>query len=411
MSWAERDARVLWHPYTQAELEPPPLAIVRGEGAWLEAEDGSRYLDAISSWWTCVHGHAHPRLSAAISQQAATLEHVIFAGVTHPAAVELAERLTALLGLDRVFYSDNGSTAVEVAIKMAFQYWANRGAPRTRFLKLEGAYHGDTVGAMSVGGVPLFHEAFSDLLFRADTYDGEVGPDVAAVIVEPMVQGAGGMRVQRPEFLAEVAERCAKAETLLIADEVMTGFGRTGKMFACEHAGVRPDIVCLSKGLSGGVMPFAATVAREEIFEAFCSKDARRTFFHGHSFTGNPLGCAVALESLRIFEDEPVLERSRTIGERIGLGLEPLRGRVKELRGLGSIRAVELPDRVGGYLAEVGPRLKAMALERGVLLRPLGNVLYALPPLCLTDGEADRIASVMVELSEAVLSGAGHREV
>jgi adenosylmethionine-8-amino-7-oxononanoate aminotransferase len=294
MSWAERDARVLWHPYTQAELEPPPLAIVRGEGAWLEAEDGSRYLDAISSWWTCVHGHAHPRLSAAISQQAATLEHVIFAGVTHPAAVELAERLTALLGLDRVFYSDNGSTAVEVAIKMAFQYWANRGAPRTRFLKLEGAYHGDTVGAMSVGGVPLFHEAFSDLLFRADTYDGEVGPDVAAVIVEPMVQGAGGMRVQRPEFLAEVAERCAKAETLLIADEVMTGFGRTGKMFACEHAGVRPDIVCLSKGLSGGVMPFAATVAREEIFEAFCSKDARRTFFHGHSFTGNPLGCAVA---------------------------------------------------------------------------------------------------------------------
>ncbi|MHC4224416.1 MAG: aminotransferase class III-fold pyridoxal phosphate-dependent enzyme, partial [Planctomycetota bacterium] len=386
MSWAERDARVLWHPYTQAELEPLPLPIVRGEGAWLEAEDGSRYLDAISSWWTCVHGHAHPRLAAALSEQAATLEHVIFAGVTHPPAVELAERLTALLGLDRVFYSDNGSTAVEVALKMAFQYWANRGAPRTRFLKLKGAYHGDTVGAMSVSGVPLFHEAFSDLLFRADTYSGgEVAPDVAAVIVEPMVQGAGGMLVQEPAFLQEVAERCAKAKTLLIADEVMTGFGRTGRMFACEHAGVLPDIVCLSKGLTGGVMPFAATVAREEIYEAFRSKDARRTFFHGHSYTGNPLGCAVALESLKIFDSEPVLERSRAIGERIGKGLESLRGRVKELRGLGSIRAVELPARVGGYLAEVGPQLRAMALERGVLLRPLGNVLYALPPLCLTD--------------------------
>jgi len=406
VSWAERDARVLWHPYTQAELEPPPVAIVRGEGAWLEAEDGSRYLDAISSWWTCVHGHAHPRLVRAIAEQAATLEHVIFAGMTHPPAVELAERLTALLGLDRVFYSDNGSTAVEVALKMAFQYWANRGERRTRFLKLKGAYHGDTVGAMSVGGVPLFHEAFGDLLFRADTYEGEVGPDVAAVIVEPMIQGAGGMLVQEPRFLQEIADRCAKAKALLIADEVMTGFGRTGKMFACEHAGVRPDIVCLSKGLTGGVLAFAATVASEAIYQAFFSKDPHRTFFHGHSFTGNPLGCAVALESLKIFDSEPLLERASAIGQRIGRGLEPLRGRVKDLRGLGSIRAIELPDPVGGYLAEVGPRLRAMALERGVLLRPLGNVLYALPPLCLTDAEADRIAAVMVELSEAALSGA-----
>jgi adenosylmethionine-8-amino-7-oxononanoate aminotransferase len=403
MSWAERDARVLWHPYTQVELEPPPVAIVRGEGAWLEADDGRRYLDAISSWWTCVHGHAHPRLVRALAEQAATLEHVIFAGVTHPPAVELAERLTALLGLDRVFFSDNGSTAVEVALKMAFQYWANRGEQRTRFLKLEGAYHGDTVGAMSVGGVPLFHEAFGDLLFRADNYEGEVGPDVAAVIVEPMVQGAGGMLVQEPGFLKGIADRCAQAGTLLVADEVMTGFGRTGRMFACEHADVRPDIVCLSKALTGGVLPFAATVAREAIYEAFASRDPHRTFFHGHSYTGNPLGCAVALESLKLFDEEPLLERSNAIGERIGRGLESLRGKVGDLRGLGSIRAVELPVPDGGYLAEVGLRMRAMALERGVLLRPLGNVLYALPPLCLTDAEADRIAAVMVELCEAVL--------
>lgn len=403
MSWAERDAQVLWHPYTQAELEPPPIAVVRGEGAWLVAEDNKRYLDAISSWWTCVHGHAHPRLVRALADQAATLEHVIFAGVTHPPAIELAERLTELLGLDRVFYSDNGSTAVEVALKMAFQCWANRGERRTRFLKLEGAYHGDTVGAMSVGGVPLFHEAFGDLLFRADIYEGEVPSDVAAVIVEPMVQGAGGMLVQEPKFLQQLAKQCAKAGTLLIADEVMTGFGRTGKMFACEHARIRPDIVCLSKGLTGGVLPFAATVAREEIYQAFLSQDPHRTFFHGHSYTGNPLGCAVALESLEIFDEEPLLERANAIGERIQSGLERLRGKVKDLRGLGSIRAVELPDADGGYLAKVGLRMRSMALERGVLLRPLGNVLYALPPLCLTDAEADRIAAVMCELSEAAL--------
>lgn len=399
MSLVERDLRAVWHPYTNARRAPAPIGIVRAEGAYLVAEDGSRYLDAISSWWTCVHGHAHPRLTAALARQAAELEHVIFAGFTHAPAVELAERLVELLGLSRVFYSDNGSTAVEAALKMAAQYWCNRGQPRTRFLKLPHGYHGDTVGAMSVSGLALFREAFGSMLFSAGDYDGEVGDDVAAIIVEPMVQGAGGMRMHGASFLRELEQGCRAAGALLIADEVMTGFGRTGRMFASEHAGIRPDIVCLSKGITGGTLPFAATVASDDVYAAFDTGDPRHTFFHGHSYTGNPLGCAVALESLKLFDENDVLGRAAAIGARLAAGLAPLRShpRVRDVRGLGAIWAVELVDE-GGYLADVGARLSAGALERGVLLRPLGNVLYAMPPLCLTDAEADRVASVMGEL-------------
>jgi len=396
----ERDARVLWHPYTQALSSPPPLPIVSAEGAYLFTEDGRRILDGISSWWVTLHGHGHPRLVQALARQAKSLDHVLFAGVTHPPAVELAERLSALTGLDRVFYSDNGSTAVEVALKMAFQYWRNRGERRTRFLALDGAYHGDTVGAMSVSGIPLFRDTFRDLLFRVDRFEGSIGDDVAGVLVEPILQGARGMRVHPPAFLAGLAALCREAGTLLIADEVMTGFGRTGRMFACDHAGVRPDILCLAKGLSAGMLPFAATLATEEIFDAFVG-DRARTFFHGHSFTGNPLGCAVALESLAIFEEERVLDRVRAIGARLEAGLAPLRG-IAEVRGIGAVWAVEVPA-AGGYLAEVGPRMAAAALERAVLLRPLGNVLYAMPPYCLADGEADRLARVMVEIVREVL--------
>jgi adenosylmethionine-8-amino-7-oxononanoate aminotransferase len=397
VSLAERDARVLWHPYTRAG-SPPPLPVSRAEGAYLITEDGRRILDGISSWWVSVHGHGHPRLVAALARQARELDHVLFAGVTHAPAVELAERLCARTGLDRVFYSDNGSTAVEAALKMAFQYWRNRGERRTRFLALEHAYHGDTVGAMSVSGLPLFRETFEELLFTVDRYRGQIGDDVAAVIVEPIVQGAGGMRVHPPAFLAGLAARCRAAGTLLIADEVMTGFGRTGRMFACEHAGVRPDLLCLAKGLAGGLLPFAATLATAEVHDAFRGADA--TFFHGHSFTGNPLGCAVALESLRIFEEEPVLERARAIGRRLEGGLAPLRA-VADVRGVGAVWAVEVPAD-GGYLAGIGPRMARAALERRVLLRPLGNVLYAMPPLCLTDDEADLLARVMVDVVREV---------
>jgi len=403
MSLADRDRQVVWHPYTQAHSEPPPLPIVAGEGAWLIAEDGTRYLDAVSSWWTNIHGHAHPRLVRALSDQAGRLEHVIFAGATHEPAVALAERLTELTGLARVFYSDNGSTAVETALKMAYQYWANRGERRTRFLILEHGYHGDTVGAMSVSGLPLFRGAFGDLLFDAALYDGEIGADIAAVIVEPMVQGAGGMRVQAPEFLKAIEQQCRETGTLLIADEVMTGFGRTGRMFACEHASVRADIVCMSKGITGGFLPFAATVASQAVYDAFESDDAAHTFFHGHSYTGNPLGCAVALESLAIFDEDDVLGRARAIGTRLADALAPLRDhpRISDVRGLGAIQAIEI-EAEGGYLAEVGPLLRRESLRRGVLLRPLGNVLYAMPPLCVTDEEVDRIADVMRELIELV---------
>jgi adenosylmethionine-8-amino-7-oxononanoate aminotransferase len=401
VSLVERDARALWHPYTQALGSPGPLPIVSAEGAYLVTGDGRRILDGISSWWVSVHGHCHPRLADALGRQARTLDHVLFAGVTHPPAVELAERLRALTGLDRVFYSDNGSTAVEVALKMAFQYWRNRGERRTRFLALDHAYHGDTVGAMSVSGIPLFRDTFQDLLFTVDRYRGDIPGDVAAVLVEPILQGAGGMRIHAPAFLAEVAGRCRAAGTLLIADEVLTGFGRTGRMFACEHAGVRPDILCVAKGLTG-ILPFAATLATEEVYAAFLG-DRSRTFFHGHSFTGNPLGCAVAIESLRIFEEEPVLERARAIGRRLEEGLAPLRG-IADVRGIGAVWAAEVPAE-GGYLAEIGPRMAAAALERAVLLRPLGNVLYAMPPFCLTDAEALGLAGVMVDVVREAVGG------
>jgi adenosylmethionine-8-amino-7-oxononanoate aminotransferase len=403
VSLVERDARVVWHPYTQARTAPPPLPIVAAEGAWLVAEDGRRYLDGISSWWVTVHGHGHPRLVEALARQARTLDHTLFAGVTHPPAVELAERLAALLGLDRVFFSDDGSTAVEVALKVALQYWRNRGEPRRKFLALPDAYHGDTVGAMSASGVPLFRDAYREFLFEVGRYEGRVDDDVAAVIVEPILQGAGGMRIHSPEFLREVERNCRRAGALLVADEVLTGFGRTGRMFACEHAGVRPDLVCLAKGLTGGLLPLAATVASAAVYEAFLGEDRRLALFHGHSYTANPLGCAVAIESLRLFEESPVLERAVRIGERIRRALDPLSGRVKEIRGIGSVQTVELPGDPG-YLSAIGPRLAAAALSRGVLLRPLGNVLYALPPFCLTDAEADLLGSVMADSVREVLA-------
>lgn len=395
MNLSARDLRCLWHPYTQAATAPDPVPIVRGEGAYLIAEDGTRYLDAVSSWWTNIHGHSHPRLVHALAEQAGRIEQVLFADFTHEPAVELGERLAAMSGLERVFYSDNGSTAVEAALKMAVQYWRNLGEPRTRFLALPGAYHGDTVGAMSVSGVELFRETFSSLLFRVDRYEGEVPGDVAAVIVEPIVQGVAGMRIHAPAFLRDLAEKCAAAGALLIADEVLTGFGRTGRMLACEHAGIRPDILCLAKGLTGGMLPMAATLAREEIFQAFFSEDPERTFFHGHSYTGNALGCAVAVENLRIFEEEPVLERAVTIGARIAARLEDLRGEVADIRGIGAIQAVELPSE-GGYLAAEGRVVQAVARERGVYLRPLGSVVYAMPPFCLTDAEADHLGETIV---------------
>jgi adenosylmethionine-8-amino-7-oxononanoate aminotransferase len=423
----DRDRAHLWHPYTQMQTAPAPLPLVKGEGVYLYTEDGRRLLDGISSWWVNIHGHAHPKLNQALSDQATQLEHVMFAGFTHRPAVELAERLIELLppGLARVFYSDNGSTAVEVALKLAHQYWRNLDQPgRTIFLTLHHAYHGDTVGAMSVSEQSVFTAAFEPLLFQVRRADApycyrcplglerapcridclgsletalqEAGASVAAVLVEPMLQAAGGMIVWPSEFLAGVRRLCDRYGTLMIADEVLTGFGRTGRMFASEHASVSPDIICLSKALTAGYLPLGATVASTAVYEAFLSEDRAKTFFHGHSFTANPLACAVGVASLDLFLEHDVLRRIGRLESRLRAGLSrladlPIVGDVRVIGGVGIVELVSDRNtrKSDGYLDGIGPRLSAQFLERGLLLRPLGNVLYFMPPYCITDDQVD----------------------
>jgi adenosylmethionine-8-amino-7-oxononanoate aminotransferase len=410
MSLADRDRAVVWHPYTQMLTAPAPLPIARAEGAWLYTEDGRRILDGISSWWVNIHGHAHPKLNTALAAQARELEHVVFAGCTHRPAVELAERLIEILprGLARVFYSDNGSTAVEVALKLAIQYWRNLGEPsRTTFITLHNAYHGDTVGAMSASEDSAFTRAFSPMLFPVERVQGldemeqrlrDAGDSVAAVLIEPMLQGAGGMIVWPAEFVAGVRRLCDRYKTLLIADEVLTGFGRTGKMFACEHAGITPDIICLSKALTAGYLPLGVTATTGRVYDAFLSDDRAKTFFHGHSYTANPLSCAVALASLDLFRDEAVLVNVLRLEQQLRAGFESLRS-FGDVRVIGGVAAVELASDRPGYLDQIGPRLAARFLERGLLLRPLGNVVYFMPPYCITESETawalEQIASVL----------------
>jgi adenosylmethionine-8-amino-7-oxononanoate aminotransferase len=395
VSLADRDRAVLWHPYTQMRTAPAPVPIVRGEGVYLYTDDGRRILDGISSWWVNIHGHSHPKLNEALAAQARELEHVVFAGCTHRPAVELAERLLAILprGLARIFYSDNGSTAVEVALKMALQYWRNRGEPQRRtFVALRNAYHGDTVGAMSASEDSVFTRAFQPLLFpvervgNLEELEASLGKSVAAVIIEPMLQGAGGMIVWPAEFVAGVRQLCDRFGTLMIADEVLTGFGRTGKMFACEHAAVTPDILCVSKALTAGYLALGATASTAAIYDAFLSDDRSKTFFHGHSYTANPLACAVALASLDLFRDEPVLANVARLEQQLRAGLEPFR-KLGDVRVIGGVGVVELAGK--GYLDDLGPRLSAAFLQRGLLLRPLGNVVYFMPPYCISEAETE----------------------
>lgn len=433
----DRDRVHSWHPYTQMLTARPPLPVVSGSGVYLYTEDGRKILDGISSWWVNIHGHAHPTLNAALAAQASQLEHVIFAGGTHAPAIDLAERLVKVLppGLTRVFYSDNGSTAVEVALKMAWQYWRNTGHEERRtFITLDRAYHGDTIGAMSVSATSSFTDPFKPLLFPVtrthepycyrcpvglerstcqveclnalESLLQEKGPTVAAVLVEPMLQGVGGMIVWPTEFLAGVRRLCDTHGTLMIADEVLTGFGRTGRMFACEHASVKPDIICLSKGLTAGYLPLGATVATEAIYEAFLSEDRSKTFFHGHSYAANPLACAVGVASLDLFRDQNVLERIGRLERQLREGLEPIRALpiVGDVRVIGGVGALELisnttSDSGAGYFDEIGPRLSAAFLEQNLLIRPLGNVVYFMPPYVITDDETtwalDTIAKVL----------------
>lgn len=453
-SLAERDAAHVWHPYTQMQTRPEPLAIVRGEGVYLYTEDGRRLLDGTSSWWVNIHGHSHPVLNDALARQARELEHVIFANCTHRPGVELAERLVGVLpaGLTRVFYSDNGSTAVEVAMKMASQYWSNRGETRRTFITLHHAYHGDTVGAMSASETSVFTRPFDAMLFGvarahspycyrcplgltrdrcyieclgetrtapvadADAWSDTLaqqlhrhGKDVAAVLVEPMLQGAGGMIVWPAEFLAGVRRLCDAHGVLMIADEVLTGFGRTGRLFACEHANVSPDVICLSKAVTGGYLPLGVTVTTEAVYDAFLSDDRSRTFFHGHSFTGNPLACALAVASLDLVRDTRAVEKVQQIEAWLRRGLQPLASHpsVGDVRVLGGVGIVELvvdkaTKSAGGYLDSVGPALTRAFLDRGLLLRPLGNVVYALPPYVITEQETDWMTAQIADVVDSV---------
>src|ERR1019366_7436036 len=401
----------LWHPFTHEGADPPPLHVRRGEGVFLELQDGRQILDAISSWWVNLHGHSHPVIAAAIAKQAARLEHVLFAGFSHEPAEELASRLGKIVPspLRHIFFSDDGSTAVEVALKMAVQYWRNCGRPGKRHIvALEHAYHGDTVGAMSVSDDSPFTSAFSSLripvlrthsaycarcpvgLTRAtckieclDQLEKlllERGHEIAAVIVEPLLQGAGGMIVHPDQFLSGVRRLTAAHDVLLIADEVLTGFGRTGRMFACERAGVAPDFMCVAKGLTGGFLPLAATITTGPVHDAFTGTERTRAFFHGHSYTANPIACAAANANLQIFENEPVFARIAAI-ERVHAARLPTfaaHPSVADVRHIGTVAAIELKVPDAGYLSSLRPRLYQFFLSRGVLLRPLGNVVYIL---------------------------------
>jgi adenosylmethionine-8-amino-7-oxononanoate aminotransferase len=399
----------IWHPYTQEATELPPLEIDRGEGAYLYTRDGRRLIDAISSWWVNLHGHGHPLIAEAIAAQARKLEHVIFAGFTHAPGEQLAEAMSRILpkSLTRIFYSDNGSTAVEAALKIAVQYWHNQGrSEKSRIVALEHAYHGDTIGAMSISADSPFTAAFDALrlpvLRVRETHDLEQllrqkKNEIAAMIVEPLVQGAAGMIMYPAERLKAFRELCAANDVLFIADEVFTGFGRTGRMFACEHAGITPDLMCLSKGLTGGFLPLAATVCRDEIYQVFYGSDRSRAFFHGHSYSGNPLGCAAALASLKIFQTEPVFERIACI-ERIHrerLAEFEKHPSVLETRMLGTIAAIELRVADAGYLSDIRSRLYPYFLDNGVLLRPLGNVIYMVPPYVIAAADLNYVYDVV----------------
>lgn len=395
------------------------LPIAAAEGAWLTAKDSRRILDAISSWWVVTHGHRHPRIIAAIAEQASKLDQVIFAGFTHEPAEQLAEGLIALApeGLAHVFYSDSGSTSVEVALKMALGYWKNHGEARTRILALDDAYHGDTIGTMSAGARGVFNAAYDPLLFEVgripfpdggqeqrsfDALDAECRKgNVAALIVEPLVLGAGGMRTYSPETLKEMRRITARHDVLLVADEVMTGFGRTGTLFACEQASISPDLLCVAKGITGGSMPLAATLCTRAIYDAHYSRDRSRTFFHSSSYTANPIACAAAVANLAIWREEPVKARVHDLSVLQSKALETIRrdGRFENSRALGTITAFDMANAGSGYLADVALKLRQAALKRGVLIRPLGPTIYLMPPYCIT---ADELQFAYNAVSDAV---------
>ena len=446
-AWRARDLAVLWHPCTQMREHPdalPLFPVARGEGAWLVGHDGSRVLDAVSSWWTNIHGHAEARIARAIGQQAHTLEQVILAGCSHAPAVELAERLLARAPqqaghapLAKVFYADNGSAGVEVALKMAYHWFHNQGiAGRTRFVALRGSYHGETLGALSMGDLPLYRRVYAPLLLDVlfapspDAFGSrdEAGAlacaeaaadalaalfaahasEICAFILEPLVQCAGGMRMHHPHYLRRVRALCDAHGIFLIADEIAVGFGRTGTLFACEQAGIQPDLLCLSKGLTGGFLPLCAVLATQQIYDGFLDDSRERAFLHSHSYSGNPLACAAALASLTIFDTDNVLARNRDTAQCMAAKAAPFASHpaVLEVRQTGMILAIELKPEPGntedGHAVEItgqrGLRLYRQALSAGVLLRPLGDVLYWMPPYCIDAAQLQLLAQVTADV-------------
>ena len=416
----------LWPPFTQLATAAPAQRIVSGEGALLFRDGAPPLIDAISSWWVTLHGHGHPVMAAAIAEQAHRLEQVIFADFTHEPAEQLAERLSRITGLERLFFSDNGSTAVEVALKIACQWWHNQGTPRHQIVAFDGAYHGDTFGAMAVGERNLFSEPFDDKLFPVarvpwphtwwgdetieakeqaalDCLEQQLETPTSAVILEPLLQGAGGMAMVRPRFVQEVAKRVKQSQALLIADEVLTGFGRTGDWFASHRAGIQPDLMALSKGLTGGCLPMGVTMASERIFQGFIGQDPSLTLWHGHSFTANPLGCAAANASLNLLEANP--NAFQDFEARHRPHLERLQGhpKVSRCRLLGTVAAFDLAvDGTAGYLNPAGPTVKKLAMAHGVFLRPLGQVVCLLPPLCISDEQLQRCYEVIGVALDAI---------
>jgi adenosylmethionine-8-amino-7-oxononanoate aminotransferase len=415
----------VWHPFTQQRgwVGEHPVIVDRAEGTDLIDVDGNRYIDGVSSLWCNVHGHAHPRIDAAVRDQLDRVAHSTMLGLSHRPAIELARRLVALApaGLTRVFYSDSGSTATEIALKMAFQYWRQRGQDRRRFVALRMAYHGDTIGSVSVGGIDLFHSLYEPLLF--ETLKAEPGDaadmerllrrhdgEVAAVIMEPLVQGAAGMLAHPPGYLRAVRDLCDRHGVLLILDEVATGFGRTGRMFACEHEGVAPDLMCLAKGISGGYLPLAATLASERIYEGFLGEHEQfRAFFHGHTYTGNPLACAAGLATLDVFRDERTLERLQPKIELLADLLEPVAEHpaVSEVRRRGFMVGIELVEHP--LPMRIGHRVTLEARRRGAIIRPLGDVVVLMPPLSISTEDLTRLVGITAEAIDAATGAADAR--
>ena len=436
MNLAQRDRQVIWHPYTHQKGMLDPIPIIKGDGVYLIDEQGNKYIDAISSWWVNLHGHAHPYIAEKIYEQATTLEQVIFAGFTHEPAVKLAERLLLLLpgNFSKIFYSDNGSTAVEVGIKMALQYWSNLGEsgvgsqefgvktqPRNKVLALNNSYHGDTFGAMSVSDRGVFTLAFQDKLFEVIFIDAFTAPDselptpdlsqVACFIYEPLLQGAGSMSIYEAAWLEAMLEKCKEQKVICIADEVMTGFGRTGKLFASEYCETKPDIICLSKGLTGGTMAMGVTACTEKIYNAFVSDDKLKTFFHGHSFTANPLACTAALASLDLLQKTSCDQQRELISKMNSRFLAQLTTHflptgqagsllTKNHRQLGTILAFEIDNGKDGYLNTISSQITQIALSKGVYLRPLGNTLYIMPPYCISEEQLQKVYDVVEEILE-----------